>query len=160
MLSATNKVDAELKKIKAGLKNGPEVIKALVGPDATAESRGKILGDALTVMLTPAVRKVQLAGDRIEQHQRNLHLAFALGIYKGEHGRYPRRLDELAPKYLASIPQDLFSGKALVYLPGADSSGYLLYSFGMNGRDDQGRSYDDEPPGDDIRVRMPLPPVK
>jgi hypothetical protein len=37
--------------------------------------------------------------------------------------------------------------------------GYLLYSLGPNGIDDQGRGFNDEPPGrDDISVRMPLPP--
>ena len=39
-------------------------------------------------------------------------------------------------------------------------NGYLLYSFGLNGKDDEGRWADDQPQGDDIRVRVPLPPLK
>ena len=39
-------------------------------------------------------------------------------------------------------------------------AGYLLYSVGLNGKDDGGRWYDDDPPGDDPNVKMPLPPLK
>ena len=53
------------------------------------------------------------------------------------------------------MPSDLFSGKALIYRPA--KNGYLLYSVGLNGRDDGGRSSADTPPGDDPHVRMPLP---
>jgi len=38
-----------------------------------------------------------------------------------------------------------------------EDAGYLLYSIGPDGNDDGGRGYDDEPPGDDIAVRMPVP---
>ena len=57
-----------------------------------------------------------------------------------------------------SSPGDVFSGKALVYRP-ADK-GYLVYSVGANGKDEGGRWTDDDPPGDDLRVRMPLPELK
>src|SRR5207237_6032391 len=82
-------------------------------------------------------------------------VAFALAWYQREHGHYPKTLDLLAPKYLVKIPQDIFSGKALIYRP--SEKGYLLYSVGPNGKDDGGRGYDDELPGDDLSVRMPLP---
>ena len=59
---------------------------------------------------------------------------------------------------MAKIPGDLFSGTALIYRP--TENGYLLYSVGVNGKDEEGRSHSDEPPGDDIVVRMPLPPLK
>jgi len=101
--------------------------------------------------------KITDAVDRSEQIQRNLHLAFALAAYKADHGKYPLKLDALAPKYLPQIPLDLFTGKALIYRPAAN--GYLLYSFGPNGQDDEGRWYDDDPPGDDPRIRLPLPKV-
>jgi hypothetical protein len=54
------------------------------------------------------------------------------------------------------MPLDVFTGKSLVYRP--SEKGYLLYSLGPNGIDDQGRGLGDEPfGGDDISVRMPLP---
>ncbi len=71
---------------------------------------------------------------------------------------YPAKLDDLAPKYLAAVPDDLFSGKPLVYRP--TSKGYLFYSVGVNGKDEGGRSRDDDPPGDDLPVAMPLPALK
>jgi hypothetical protein len=49
----------------------------------------------------------------------------------------PKSLDALAPKYLAKIPDDYFTGKPLPYRP--NENGYLLYSFGMNGKDDGGQ---------------------
>jgi hypothetical protein len=36
----------------------------------------------------------------------------------------------------------------------------LFYSVGANGIDDGGRWLDDDPPGDDPGVRMPLPELK
>jgi hypothetical protein len=35
-----------------------------------------------------------------------------------------------------------------------------FYSVGPNGKDDEGRRRDDEPPGDDIGMPMPLPELK
>jgi len=78
-----------------------------------------------------------------------------LAAYRSDNRQYPKALNALAPKYLPTIPQDLFSGKALIYRPTDD--GYLLYSVGVNGKDEEGRSYDDDPRGDDLTVRMPLP---
>ena len=82
-----------------------------------------------------------------------MHIAFALTAYRADNKQYPKNLDALAPKYLPSVPVDLFSGRALIYRPA--ESGYLLYSVGPNGKDDGGASRDDEPSGDDLTVRMP-----
>jgi hypothetical protein len=97
---------------------------------------------------------VQSATDRAHQTEDNLSVAIALARYQRAHKRYPKNLEALAPKYLAQIPQDIFSGKALIYHP--TNNGYLLYSVGINGKDEGGRGYDDKPPGDDLSVRMPL----
>jgi hypothetical protein len=122
--------------------------------------RGEMIGNILIALLLPATDKVQDALDRMEQTQRNLHVAFALAAYRADTGRYPARLDELAPKYLASVPGDMFSGGPLIYRPAED--GYLLYSVGVNGQDDEGRWLYDDPRGDDPSVHMPVrePPVK
>jgi hypothetical protein len=95
---------------------------------------------------------------RCEQAQNNLYVAFALAAYRRDRGRCPKQLDALAPKYLDKIPMDLFSGKPLIYHPSEE--GYLLYSVGVNGCDEQGQSSDDQPPGDDLAIRVPLPKVK
>ncbi len=93
------------------------------------------------------------AGDRAEQLSHNGVLAFALAAHFADHKAYPAKLADLAPKYVAKLPDDVFSGTALVYKPTA--KGYLLYSVGPNGIDDGGQSYNDEPKGDDLAVRVP-----
>jgi hypothetical protein len=149
-----DRLESDLKDLK---KDAAKVI-ATLEKQQPDEVIGKVLGDVLITMLMPAVRKVQGAGDRCEQIHRNLYVAFALAAYERDNGKYPAKLDELAPKYLATVPDDVFSGTALIYRP-ADK-GYLFYSVGVNGKDDDGRWYDDDPPGDDPRVRMPLPELK
>ena len=118
----------------------------------------KQIGDILMGLLAPAVRKVQYAEDRTEQLGLNVQVAFALAAYRKAEGRYPAKLADLAPKYLAAVPNDVFTDKSLIYKPG--ENGYLFYSVGPNGKDDGGQWFGDEPPGDDPRVRMPLPELK
>jgi len=128
-------------------------------PDKTiAKMTGKAIADLLVSRMMPAAAKIQNADDRWSQVQRNLYVAFALALYQRDHGRYPAKLDELAPKYLTKVPDDVFAAKPLIYRPA--EKGYLLYSVGDNGKDEGGRWRDDDPPGDDLRVRMPLPELK
>lgn len=116
--------------------------------------RGEMIGNILTSMLFPAVQRMHDACDRSAQIHNNLLVAFALAAYRADHKRYPATLNELAPKYLTKVPGDLFSGKALNYRLIDD--GYLLYSVGVNELDEDGNWTDDEPKGDDPRVRMPV----
>jgi hypothetical protein len=153
-----DRIEEDLKALKKDAGSWEEVIEAFRGGKASGKELGKRLGDSLIATLLPAIRKVQAAADRGEQGERNLYLAFALAAYRGDHGRYPDRLEALAPGYLGEVPNDLFSGKALVYRP--SENGYQLYSVGANGRDDGGHGPDDTPPGDDLSVRMPPPEPK
>jgi hypothetical protein len=130
----------------------------LLAKDGPDKNTGTAISEMLMGLLTPAVRKVQGAYDRAAQVEQNLHTAFALAAYRADHGSYPAKLEDLAPKYLAAVPGDLFSGKALIYKP--KENGYLFYSVGANGKDDGGQTFGDDPPGDDLGVRMPLPPLK
>jgi hypothetical protein len=148
-------IDKEVRKLKAETTEPGHMAKLLIGSNS---ARGKAVSDIMVCLLMPAIRKVQNSADRAQQTQDNLHLAFALARYQREQGKYPRELAELAPKYLERIPSDLFTAKALIYRP--NDNGYLLYSVGVNGKDEEGRSYDDDPPGDDLTVRMPLPELK
>jgi len=148
-------IDDDVRALKPGLWPGDRFRNAILG---TAEQKGELITDILIVFQSPALRKMQNAVDRNAQIQRNLRVAFALAAYQRDHGRYPMKLDALTPDYLTAVPLDLFTGKPLVYRP-ADN-GYLLYSFGVNGIDEGGRYYDDDPPGDDPNVRMPLPELR
>jgi hypothetical protein len=144
-------INQDLKLLKQQVANTGILEKAFMGP----KDRGEMIGNILIGLMLPALEKVQSAAERCEQGQRNLHLAFALAAYHRDHGRYPAELDELAPKYLEKVPDDLFSGNPLTYR--LEDKGYLLYSVGPNGADEDGRGYDDVPRGDDLSVRMPVP---
>jgi hypothetical protein len=148
-----NRIESESETLKRKLVDSGEAAR-LLAEESSPQIVGQAVSDALICQWAPKVSKVQGGADRIRQIQNNLHLAFALEWYRGEKGNYPRKLDALTPRYMKEIPRDMFSGKALIYRPTAE--GYLLYSVGPNGRDDGGRGYDD-PPGDDVSVRMPLP---
>jgi hypothetical protein len=52
-------------------------------------------------------------------------------VFKAQHGRYPRKLEEVGKP-----PIDPFSGKPLVYQ--VTPTGFLLYSFGIDGKDNGG----------------------
>ena len=121
-------------------------------------SRSTKFANNLVRLLLPALHKIYNANDRREQRMQNFRVACALAAYKADNSKYPATLDALQPKYLPTIPLDLFSGEPLIYQP--DDKGYLLYSVGENGQDDNGMSFDDIPRGDDLVIRMPLPPLK
>src|SRR5262249_25944323 len=122
----------------------------------SASERGRIFGQMLFASSNYLFGKVMDAADRIQQTFDTLTVAFALAWYHRANGRYPDSLAKLAPTYLKSVPGDVFSGKELVYR--LEANGFLLYSVGVNGVDEGGRWADDTPPGDDIVVRVPLPP--
>ncbi|HTU89104.1 MAG TPA: hypothetical protein VMF69_03310 [Gemmataceae bacterium] len=148
-------LDADLRELKKKIEEAmPGPLMLLLARDSD-KIRGETIGNILIGLMLPAFNKVQNAADRCEQNQNNLYVAFALAAYHRHHGRYPKNLDALTPKYIDKIPKDLFSDKPLIYRP--SDNGYLLYSVGVNGRDEQGRSYNDRPQGDDLTIRMPLP---
>ncbi|HYV38722.1 MAG TPA: hypothetical protein VE988_23760 [Gemmataceae bacterium] len=150
--------NADMRKLSKSVFDHKDFVKAWAAAGANPEALGKVTGDKLVSLMQPAIVDLQQWNDRWEQVHLNLQVAFALAACRADTGKYPGQLDKLSPKYLAKIPEDLFTGTPLVYRPTGD--GYLLYSFGINEKDDQGRDYDDEPRGDDIRIQMPLPSLK
>lgn len=152
---------AELKQFNEDLKKlversrGPGVLLALLGGKPAIT---QTMSDVLIALLLPAVQQVGIAEGRGIQRMRNLEIAFALATYRADRGSYPDSLEPLAPKYIAEIPIDLFTGQPLKYSKTTD--GYQLYSVGDNEQDEEGRSFDDNPRGDDLVVRMPVPAAK
>lgn len=78
--------------------------------------------------------------------------ALALQAYKAEQGFYPERLDRLVPSIVPAVPEDPWSRRPLVYEKTED--GYLLYSVGVNLKDDGGEKAEERHKGD-IVVRVP-----
>lgn len=148
-------IESDLRKLRGTIAGPGGFLKSILSGKDFGENVGRTLGNVLVTMLVPAVTRISSAYDRTEQNQRNLQVAFALAVYRKEQGRYPKALADLVPKYLEKVPQDTFSGRALHYRPTA--TGYLSYSVGPDGKDGGGQGYDDDPRGDDLRIRMPLP---
>jgi hypothetical protein len=141
----------ELRRKHSNINDIPkEYLKRALSPKAG----GELLGDWLLIIQRPGAWRAQQSIDRTEQSMRNLQIAFALVAHERDNKSYPKTLDALAPKYLPKVPDDLFTGKPLVYRP--TEKGFLLYSFGPDGKDDEGRGTKDEPEGDDIAIRIPV----
>jgi hypothetical protein len=68
---------------------------------------------------------------------RALIIEIAIRSYELEHGKPPAALADLAPAILDQVPDDPFAAGPFKYQPQGDS--YLLYSIGLNGRDDGGQ---------------------
>jgi hypothetical protein len=157
-----DKFEEELKEVRQTIGSPGEFslveFLKLVSTKGADKVIGKNTGDIVAALVLPTIRLMQQSHDRSVQVERNLTVAFALAAYHADNNRYPAKLEELAPAYLTAVPGDLFTGKSLVYKP--NEKGYLFYSVGPNGKDDAGRSSSDDPPGDDIVVRLPLPEHK
>ena len=82
-------------------------------------------------------------------------LVFALEAYHRDNGSYPAALDDLLGHDIDEIPLDPFSKEPFRYI--LEEPGYLLYSVGPNGIDEDGRDRSDDPRGDDTRRRVPVP---
>jgi hypothetical protein len=63
--------------------------------------------------------------------------AIALKRYSLAHGRLPDRLDDLVPRFLQSVPTDLFGGTPLHYRRRSEDT-FLVYSVGLDGVDQGG----------------------
>lgn len=64
--------------------------------------------------------------------------ALALAEYRRQHGEYPVALDSLVPEHLHRLPVDYGDRGVLRYRRLPDGA-YLLYSIGVDGKDDGGR---------------------
>jgi hypothetical protein len=152
------RIDADLKSLtpRGKLERFSFSLGLAAGTPAT---RGERIGELVTVMMLPNVSYLSEQTGRTAQSTHNVKIAIGLAAYRDEVGRYPTTLDELVPSYLAAVPIDLFAERPPVYR--VTATGYLLYSIGPNGKDDDGRTHEDDPgknfDRDDISIRMPIP---
>ena len=146
-------IENELKEVQAGI-SAKGFLLAAVTEGSTRGAIGKMMGSVLSSLLLPALSAVDKAHHRALQTRENLLLAYALADWKVRHDSYPEKLDELVPDFVRTLPLDSFSEKPLIYR--SEGDGFILYSVGVNHEDNEGRSYDDNPPGDDLVVRLPV----
>jgi acetyl esterase/lipase len=151
---ALGKLDNDLRKLAAATKDWQSLGLSMLGSGRNAISER--LGNVFVSLLLPAISSATRAEDRGAMQFELIRLAFALAAYHADHGGYPAKLADLAPQYVAQVPQDIFNASPLHYRQ--EGGGYLLYSVGVNGKDDGGKSYDDRKGGedwDDLVVRVP-----
>ena len=151
--AAMAKIEGDLKLVRANV-SAKEFLLAAV----TEESTSKAIGKVLSASMVPSLSGVNRAYNRSVQTRENLLLAFALADWKEQHGSYPATLNDLVPDFVSKLPTDAFSETPLTYR--REGNGFIFYSVGVNEIDDNGRSYDDEPKGDDLFIRLPLPEPK
>jgi hypothetical protein len=132
---------------------GPLNILTFLDPKNGRKAASEYMGKVMVALLLPAVQRARIAQDRAVQNGRLLRISLALAAYHEEHGQYPAKLSAIK-NTLNPIPKDVF-GDALTYK--LTEKGYVVYSIGNNGKDENGRWYDDVPSGDDVNVRMPVP---
>ena len=101
------------------------------------KSRGPY--NIMAALLVPAVVKTASTFARQQAHLDLAAVAAALERYRNSHEQYPEHLAELAPGFIATVPDDVTSGEPLKYERTADGR-YVLYSIGWNEKDDQGTS--------------------
>jgi len=155
--TAMTKIEDELKLVRANV-SAKGFLLAAVTEESTSEAIGKLVGNVLAASMVPSLSGVNRAYNRSVQTHENLLLAFALADWKEQHGSYPATLNDLVPDFVSKLPTDAFSETPLTYR--REGNGFIFYSVGVNEIDDNGRSYDDEPKGDDLFIRLPLPEPK
>jgi hypothetical protein len=91
---------------------------------------------AITMTIMSDVGRLFDAATRGDAENAIAATAIAVEFHRQRHGRLPERLDQLVPDLLPRVPQDPFDGQPLRYLVREDE--YLLYSVGVDGKDDGG----------------------
>lgn len=152
------KIEQELQQLATNVTDSAKQLTAMA-TDGSSKVLGEAIGNILVAILIPTPIAVGQAEDGAAARRAVLQIGFALNLHARETGMLPKSLAELSPRYLEAIPNDPHSGTGLQYA--VQDKGFLLYSVGRNGVDDQGRSVEDaeraegrEPAWDDIVVRV------
>ncbi len=106
-------------------------------------ARRTAVGQLLSGTMTSQTIPVMTHSLSVEQTRRTeirlVPAVFALARHRAAHGAYPERLDQLVPAFLDKLPADDFGDGPLKYQR-RDDGAFELYSVGLNGKDDGGRS--------------------
>ncbi len=159
--AAIAKFEHDLEELEKEIRSSiPRITLSSILSDSS-RPRGRAIGQIFVVVMMAGVTAASRIDDRDAVQLSLSRTALALAIYRADHGAYPEKLPQLSPKYLPEVPRDLFADGPLRYQ--RQGSGYLLYSVGINGKDDGGRDRLEEdslefPPPDDLVIRAPSKP--
>jgi hypothetical protein len=99
-------------------------------------------GGVLAGLLLPAAYRclfVSLDGDATRDLVR---LAVAARGYKAKHGKYPEKLADLVPDFIAEVPLDPYDGRPMRLR--REKGEIVIYSIGRDRVDDGGRPWDEQ----------------
>ncbi len=150
------KLDEDLRKLKKTAADAKSLDKAML--DNPRKALSERLSRVLLSIFFPDVMIHAQFEDRVIVRFELNELGFALAAYRADRGAYPAKLADLTPKYIVKAPEDVFNDSELHYR--LEGKGYLLYSVGVNGKDDGAKSYEDrkkDEDWDDLIIRVPAP---
>jgi len=133
-------IDRYFSQVQKLLKETPYQLK-----ESSDSQKWDELGKELMMLkiLGPAHVKIGQLSWRLKTGRAGLLTTLAVLRYKKENGEYPLNLQELVKRgYLTELPMDPYSDKPLVYKKTDD--GFLLYSVGVNLKDDSGQIVRDD----------------
>jgi len=149
--------DADLRKLGAQVKDPGSFVRDFLTKGSPSELLSPRLGAVFVALFMPALDAALKAYDSTELRGQMDQTAYALAIYRADHGSYPRTLNDLVPKYLDRIPEDTFVRDKIAPIRyRREGDAYVMWTVFLNGVDDNGRGSDDDPPGDDWGLR-PVP---
>jgi CRISPR/Cas system CSM-associated protein Csm2 small subunit len=120
--------------------------------------KGRLMAESLVTMLSPALQQVSAAEFRSDAFRKRSRILIALTAFGKDNGHFPQKLEELAPKYLMTIPDDPFTNLPFKFELDKDEFGnpiVVLYSVGVNQIDDVGADFSSN--GDDWPVQWYVP---
>ena len=114
------------------------------------------IANIMVGLLMPALTAAVQAETRDIAIQQVTITSIAITRYRNQHGHYPDNLSAVKGLFIDELPQDPFTGRPLKYLQ--DPKGFVLYSFGDNMTDDNGKNRTDPDNAhgdwDDIRFQV------
>lgn len=113
-----------------------------------------IPGRVMVGLLMPAITQVERAHTRTQAYAALLQATVQACVYRELEGTLPINLAELTEANFAGELLDPFTGDLLRVR--RDETGLTIYSVGINGKDDGGRTYGEGVDVDDLRVIVPV----
>jgi hypothetical protein len=110
-------------------------------------------GGVLTAYFMPALGLAVEAAARAEARRGTARVGLALYAYRARNGRFPDKLDELAPDFMAAVPCDPFDSQPLKFKRTAQ--GAVVYSIGPDMTDNGGAPFDRNTKTGDITFTVP-----
>lgn len=153
---ALRRIDEDLRRLKKTAANAESLDELLL--DNPEEAFSERLGQVLLTFFMHDPQHYLRIENRGTMRFELSRLGFALTAYHADRHAYPEKLADLVPTYLAKVPDDIFTGSGLHYR--REGKGYLLYSVGINGKNDGAKGYDDRKnleDWDDLVIRVPAP---